>query len=83
MTARLSVHVERVVLHGVPAMPPEALAAAIETALGDALSGRPEPPRGAPAARPPGADAQVARAVAPAVLSASGMGPPPARGGRP
>jgi hypothetical protein len=76
---RVRVHIERVVLHGVPAMSGEALAASIETALADGISGA-----GGGSTAPGGAEAgaevgragmQVGRAVAPAVLSAAGLTP--------
>jgi hypothetical protein len=77
MTPRLHVHVERVVLHGLPPVPPEELAVAIETALADSLAGRAAAERPS-AAGPPPVGTQVALAVAPAVLGAAGL----ADGGR-
>jgi hypothetical protein len=65
---RLSVHVQRVVLHGVGDVSRESLETAIAVALQDRLAaGPPRPP-----AREPSVDCQVGRAVAPAVLAETG-----------
>ena len=69
---RLSVHVQRVVLDGVGGVPREAL----ETAIADALRDRLVPGTAGPPVRDPAVTAQVAQAVAPAVLGHSGLGGP-------
>jgi hypothetical protein len=68
---RLTVHVQRVVLHDGVDVSREALEAAIAGALRDRLGiGSPAPP-----VRGPGVDVQVGRAVAPAVLDGLGGTP--------
>jgi hypothetical protein len=78
---RVCVHIERVVLHGVPAMSPEVLAASIEAALADGISGGSPAPEAGAGAQEGRRAAQVGRAVAPAVLSAAGISPADPAGG--